>query len=234
MRRFTCPSCGWTHNFSPKDKSKFPKKVKGFTCPNCGHRPTEAELAKKKGRGPKPKGERRKRVKKEVVEEVPRVEPSQSNFELVEWKTRDPSHTNPWEPQHPGARNNRRGDYTGWQLRRPLQPTDRSFGEAVMNSQNIRPSAPIPYQNPRSEEKLENKEYREIDIEKLEKHEKKLALMIVRLDRVEERMGETVKELDIRLTELDSKLQAFSTLTSHMENILKELKRKLPPRRPRP
>jgi len=74
---------------------------------------------------------------------------------------------------------------------------------------------------------LENKEYREIDIEKLEKHEKKLALMIVRLDRVEVRMGERVKELDIRLTELDSKLQALSTLTSHMEMILEEARRKM-------
>jgi len=61
----------------------------------------------------------------------------------------------------------------------------------------------------------------------LEKHEKKLALMIVRLDRVEERMGERVKELDIRLTELDSKLQALSTLTSHMEMILEEAKGKI-------
>jgi len=96
-----------------------------------------------------------------------------------------------------------------------------------MSSMNIRPSAPIPYEILGSEEKLENKEYREIDVEKLEKHEKKLALMIVRFDRVEERMGERVKELDIRLTELDSKLQALSTLTSHMEMILEEARRKM-------
>jgi len=74
---------------------------------------------------------------------------------------------------------------------------------------------------------LENKEYREIDIEKLEKHEKKLALMIVRLDRVEERLDATVKKLDISLTELDSKLQALSTLTSHMEMILDAAERKM-------
>lgn len=85
---------------------------------------------------------------------------------------------------------------------------------------NIRPSDIIPSENLRSDEKLEKREYREIDIEKLEKHEKKLALMIVRLDRVEERMGKIVKELD-------SKLQALSTLTSHMEMFLEEASRKL-------
>jgi len=92
---------------------------------------------------------------------------------------------------------------------------------------NIRPSGIIPSENLRSEEKLGNKEYREIDIEKLERHEKKLALMIVRLDRVEERMDETVKELDVKLTELDSKIQALSTLTSHMEMILEETRRRI-------
>ena len=96
-----------------------------------------------------------------------------------------------------------------------------------MSSMNIRPSALIPSENLRSEEKLGNKEYREIDIEKLEKHEKKLALMIVRLDRVEERMDKTVKEMDVKLKELDSKLQALSTLTSHMEMLIEEASRKI-------
>ncbi len=95
-----------------------------------------------------------------------------------------------------------------------------------MSSLNIRPSAPIPHQSLRSEEKLENKEYREIDIEKLEKHEKKLALMIVRLDRVEERLVATVKKLDISLTDLDGKLQSLSTLTSHMAMIFDAAERK--------
>ncbi|GAH44029.1 unnamed protein product, partial [marine sediment metagenome] len=155
-------------------------------------------------------------VKKEVVKEAPKVEPSQSNFEQVEWKTRD----------HPPGEARRYAVRAGWSPK-PLQPTDRSFGEAVMSSLNIRPSAPIPHQNPRREEKVENKEYRKIDIEKLEKHEKKLALMIVRLDRVEERLDEKIKKLDTNLTELDSKLQALSTLTAHMEMILEEAKRKL-------
>jgi len=226
-RKFICPFCGFTKNFYGKEARRYKKKVIGLTCPGCGKKVTADDIKRKKGKGPKPKEERRKRVKKEVVKENPKVEPLQSGYEPIEWRTRTPSHTNPWESQHPGARSNRRGDYTGWQQRRPLQPTDRTLGEAVMSSQNIRPSGPIPYENLRSEEKLENKEYREIDIEKLEKHEKKLALMIVRLDRVEVRMGERVKELDIRLTELDSKLQALSTLTSHMEMILEEARRKM-------
>jgi len=92
-----------------------------------------------------------------------------------------------------------------------------------MSSLNIRPSAPLPNSNLEVNEKLDERKS-ETD---LEKHEKKLALMIVRLDRVEERMGERVKELDIRLTELDSKLQALSTLTSHMEMILEEAKGKI-------
>ncbi len=65
-------------------------------------------------------------------------------------------------------------------------------------------------------------------MEKLEKHEKKLALMIVRLDRVEERLVERITDLDEKLKDLDNKLQALSALTSHMENILGEASRKLP------
>ena len=74
---------------------------------------------------------------------------------------------------------------------------------------------------------MENNEYREIDFEKLEKHEKKLALIIVRLDRVEERLAATVKKLDISLTDLDSKLQSMATLTSHMAMILDVTERKI-------
>jgi len=62
--------------------------------------------------------------------------------------------------------------------------------------------------------------------EDLEKHDKRLAIRIVDLERVEKRVEEKVKELDIRLTELDSKLQTLSTLTSHMEMILDVAERK--------
>jgi len=62
-------------------------------------------------------------------------------------------------------------------------------------------------------------------MEKLEKHEKKLVLIIVRLDRLEEKIDKTVKKLDLKLTEFDSKLQAFSTLTAHMEKIMQGVRR---------
>lgn len=96
-----------------------------------------------------------------------------------------------------------------------------------MSSQNIRPSAPIP-DTIRSEEKLEKSKERNVDVEKAEQHEKKLALIIVRLDRVEERLNGKVDELSLRLTELDGKLQSLSTLTSHMEMILEDARRKMP------
>ena len=93
-----------------------------------------------------------------------------------------------------------------------------------MGSLGINPSAQIPFQKFRSEEKLENEDLK-ADMDKIEEHEKRLALLIVRLDRVEERLDKKVKELDLRLEELGGKLQAFSTLTSHMEMILEESRR---------
>jgi len=208
------------HVFSPKGKSRKKKRVVGFTCPGCGKKPTDDDFKKKKGRGPKPKEERRKRVKKEVVKEAPKAEPPQSNFEPIEWKTR--------ESLPPRGHQNRGYGTSRSEWRpKPLQPVSRTLGEAVLSSRNIRPSAPIPHQFLRSEEKLENNEYREIDFEKLEKHEKKLALIIVRLDRVEERLAATVKKLDISLTDLDSKLQSMATLTSHMAMILDVTERKI-------
>ena len=217
MRKFICPFCNYVKNFFGSEAKRARKRVAGFTCPSCGKKVTEDDIKRKKGKGPKPKDKRRKRVKKEVVKETPIILAPQPVVEQFEWRAGGPPP--PGNPRRYPVR-------PGWQPRKPLQPTDRSFGEAVMSSQNIRPSAPIPYKNLRSEEKLENKEYRKIDIEKLEKHEKKLALMIVRLDRVEGRMAEKVKELDTKLTELDSKLQTLSTLTAHMEMILDAAERK--------
>lgn len=218
MRKFQCPFCGFTKNFYGKEARRYKKRVIGLTCPNCQKKVTEDDIKRKKGKGPKPKEERRKRVKKEFVEETPIIVAPQHDIDQIEWRTGG---------LPPPGENRSYPVRAGWQPK-PRQPTDRTLGEAVMVSRNIKPSAPIPYQDLRSEEKLGNKEYREIDMEKLEKHEKKLALLIVRFDRVEERLDGKVKELDVRLTELDSKLQALSTLTSHMENILEEASRKLP------
>ena len=112
----------------------------------------------------------------------------------------------------------------GQRIEKPLQPMDRSIEEVVIGSLNLRPSAPIPYQKFRNEKKLKNTEVK-FDMEKLEKHEKKLVLIIVRLDRLEEKIDKTVKKLDLKLTEFDSKLQAFSTLTAHMEKIMQGVRR---------
>ena len=220
-RKFKCPFCGYVKNFFGKEAKRYRKRVAGFTCPGCGKKPTEADYNKKKGRGPKPKEERRKRVKKDVVKEIPKaiVQPFVEQFE---WRTS--------EPASPRGHQNRRYGTNGrreWRPKLP-QPTDRTLGEAVMSSLNIRPSAPIPHQSLRSEEKLENNEIGKDYMEKLEKHEKKLALMIVRLDRVEARLVERITDLDEKLKDLDNKLQALSALTSHMENILGESSRKLP------
>ena len=129
MRKFTCTNCGYTHIFSPKDKNKFPKRVRGFTCPRCGYRPTEDYLAKKRGSGPKPPGERRNRVKnREVVKETSPVV-VQPYVEQFEWKTREPSP--PGEPRRHGGR-------TGWRpkipRRKPPQPTDRTLEEVIVEA----------------------------------------------------------------------------------------------------
>jgi len=225
IRRFECPFCGWVHIFSPKGESRFKKRVVGFTCPGCGKKPTEDDFNKVKGGGSKPKEERRKRVKKEVVKETPTIETSQPYIEEIQWKTS--------EPPPPGGHQNR-GYGTGrvgWNPK-PPQPMNRTFGEAVLSGMNIRPSAPIPssYSVDLELEELERlrEERKALEgvREDLEKQDKRLAIRIVDLERVEKRVEEKVKELDIRLTELDSKLQALSTLTSHMEMILDVAERK--------
>jgi len=181
-------------------------------------------MRKKRGRGPKPKDQRRKRNKKEVIPETPKVQPPKVHIEQIEWKTRTPSHTKPGERRNPNSRIWNRDNYLGQRIEKPLQPMDRSIEEVVIGSLNLRPSAPIPYQKFRNEKKLKNTEVK-FDMEKLEKHEKKLVLIIVRLDRLEEKIDKTVKKLDLKLTEFDSKLQAFSTLTAHMEKIMQGVRR---------
>jgi len=122
-RKFTCPFCGYVHVFSPKGKSSFKKRVIGFTCPGCGKKPTEADFNKKKGRGPKPKEERRKRVKKDVLKEIPKtiVHPYVEQFE---WRT---SGTPP-----PGGYRSYGGRVRGQP--KPLQPTTRTFEEVVVDA----------------------------------------------------------------------------------------------------
>lgn len=121
MRKFVCPFCGFVHNFSPKDTSKFQKRVIGFVCPGCGRKPTEADLAKKRGAGPKPKAERRKRVKKEVVKDTSPVV-VHPYVEQFEWRTGGPL---------PPGETRRYGSNAEWQPK-PLQPTTRTLEEALV------------------------------------------------------------------------------------------------------
>ena len=176
-------------------------------------------MRKKKGKGSKPKDQRRKRIKK-VVPEKPTVQPVKHHIEQIAWKTRIPSHTTPWERRNPNSRIRMEP-----RIEKPLQPMDRSIEEVVIGSLNLKPSAPIPYQKFRNEEKMKKSEVLKYDMEKLEQHEKKLVLIIVRLDKIEERINKTVKDLDLKLTEFDSRLQAFATLTAHMEKIIKTVRR---------
>ncbi len=76
-----------------------------------------------KGLGPKPKGQRRKRVKKEVVKEIPKaiVHPYVEQFE---WR---PSGSPP-----PGERRSH-GVRADWKPK-PLQPTTRTLEDAVVEA----------------------------------------------------------------------------------------------------
>ncbi len=122
-RKFICPFCDYVHVFSPKGKSAFKKRVIGFTCPGCGKKPKDSDFNKKKGRGPKPKDERRKRVKKEGVKEIPKAV-VQPYVEQFEWR---PSGTPP-----PGG-------YRSYGVRarrqpKSPQPTTRTIEEALVES----------------------------------------------------------------------------------------------------
>jgi len=123
MRKFTCPFCGYVKNFFGKEAKRYRKRVAGFTCPGCGKKPTEADYKKKKGRGPKPKEERRKRVKKDVVKEIPKAV-VQPYVEQFEWR---PSGTPP-----PGGHRS----YGVRARRQPKspQPTTRTLEEAVVEA----------------------------------------------------------------------------------------------------
>lgn len=118
MRRFVCPFCNFVHHFSPKEAQKYKKKVIGFTCPNCGRKPTQADLAKTRGAGPKPKSERRKRVKKEVIKDTSPIV-VHPHVEQFEWRTRD-------EVSH--EKSQRRGVRTGWKPK----PATRTLEEVLV------------------------------------------------------------------------------------------------------
>jgi len=121
IRRFTCPFCGFTKNFYGTEARKFRKRVAGYTCPSCQKKVTADDVKRKKGRGPKPPGERRKRVKKEVVKGIPKAVVSQPYVEQFEWRTRE---VPPGEPRGGGVR---------WRPK-PRQPTERTLEEVVVEA----------------------------------------------------------------------------------------------------
>ncbi len=117
MKKLKCPHCGFPKVLGGRELRTFRKRLSGFTCTKCGEKVSAHDLAKKRGSGPKPKEERRKRIKKEVVKEKPKPIVPQPYVERPEWRPK------------------------------PLQPTERTLEEAVITSLNIRVSAPIPTPN---------------------------------------------------------------------------------------
>lgn len=121
-----CPHCGFIKVLANRELRKFRKRLSGFTCTNCHKKVSPSDLAKKRGKGPKPKEERRKRVRKEVVKETSKtiVQPYVEQFK---WRS---------GPPPPGERNVGRS--------KPTQPIDMSFAETVLSGRGVRVSAPIP------------------------------------------------------------------------------------------
>lgn len=114
MKKLKCPHCGFIKVLGGRELRKWRKRLPGFTCAKCGEKVSSHDLVKKRGKGPKPPGERKKRVKKEVVKERPKPIVPQPHVERPEWRPKPP------------------------------QPMERTLEEAVISSRNIRVSAPIP------------------------------------------------------------------------------------------
>ena len=114
MKKLECPHCGFTKILGGRELRTFRKRLSGFTCTKCGEKVSPYALAKKRGKGPKPLGERRKRVRKKVVKERPEAIVPQSYVERSKWRSMAPG------------------------------PTGRTLEEAVISSLNIGVSAPLP------------------------------------------------------------------------------------------
>jgi len=114
MKKLECPHCGFIKVLANRELRKFRKRLSGFTCTNCHKKVSPSDLAKKRGKGPKPPGERRKRVKKEVVKEIPKAVAPQPYVKQLEWRTREV----------PPA---------GWRPK-PPQPTERTLEEVIVEA----------------------------------------------------------------------------------------------------
>lgn len=114
MRKVECPHCGFIKVLANRELRKFRKRLSGFTCTNCGKKVSPSDLAKKRGSGPKPKGERRNRSRKEKVKETPKAVVPQPYVKQFEWRTREV----------PPA---------GWRPK-PRQPTERTLEEVIVET----------------------------------------------------------------------------------------------------
>jgi len=119
MRKFACPHCGFVKVLAGRELRKFRKRLSGFTCTNCKKKVSPYDLAKQRGEGPKPKGERRKRVKKEVVVDTSPIV-VHTHIEQFEWRSDPPP---PGEPRRYVAR-------AGWQPK----PTTRTLEEVLVEA----------------------------------------------------------------------------------------------------
>lgn len=128
-RKFTCPFCNFTKNFYGKEAKKYRKRVAGFTCPKCKRKVTDDDIRRKRGRGPKPKDQRRKRVKKEVVEETPIIVAPQPVVEQFVWRAG--GLPPPGNPRRYPVR-------AGWSPK-PQQPTDRTLEEVLVEAHLSKP-----------------------------------------------------------------------------------------------
>ena len=221
MRKFRCPFCEYEHTFPPKGKSRYKKRVVGFTCPKCGKKPTEKDLRKTKGKGPKPPGERRKRKKKGDKQPyiVPVINPTPQIVEtdIIEWKRKGHDYKPPFERVSPTA--NRY-----WKP----HPTDRTLGSAVLLMSDVEPDDMANVidigMEPVEEMKRETKvEEIELATEAMEEARKKLQGVVINLSSIEKKLTNT---LEVSTQRLDHSISIISTLLAHIDKLAEESAKK--------
>ena len=179
-------------------------------------------LARKRGKGPKPPEERRRRTKNlEEAKPPVVVKPvdTRSTVGSFEWRVKGERYVSPSEARHPAAR-----------AVRSAYPSGRSLEEVVLVGRGIRPSGPLPVRTILKEgnelERLREERVALEDIRgKLEKHEKRLVVVVTRLDRAEERIGKALGGLE----RLEDVTRSFSTLVAQMEDLLTYFERRRHP-----
>ena len=179
-------------------------------------------LARKRGKGSKSPEERRRRTKNLEEAKPPvvvRPVDTRSTVGAFEWRVKGERYVSPSEARHPAAR-----------AVRSAFPSGRSLEEVVLVGRGIRPSGPLPMRTILKEvnelERLRDERLAlEAVREKLEQHEKRLVLVLTRIDRAEERIGKAVAGLE----RVEGVVQSFSTLMAQMEDLLTYFERRRRP-----